>query len=67
MEVGKQVIARLEDLFFNVCELPKTLSALGVDDSKLEDMAQVASRGSVLHGFVDLSKDDIVNIYKMCL
>ncbi len=67
LEVGRQVISRLEDLFFNVCELPKTLSELGVDDKRLEDMAQVACRHSVLHGFVDLSKDDIVNIYRMCL
>lgn len=33
----------------------------------LNEMAKIASRDEVLHGFVDLNQQDIVNILKMCL
>lgn len=67
MEVGRQSIEKLKDLFYNVCSLQSTLSELGIDETKFEEMAKIASRNGVLHGFVDLDKNDIINIYKMCL
>ena len=67
MDAAKAAIAKLEELFFKTCELPNTLTALGVDDGKLGDMAEAICRGDVLKSYVDLTKDDIVKIYQMCL
>lgn len=67
IEVAKQSIEKLRDLFFNVCGLKNRLSDLGIDDSKFDEMAQIACRGGILHGFANLDKQDIINIYKKCL
>ena len=45
------------------------LSDLGIDDKHFRDMAENACKqlGGTLHGFIDLTPDDIVKIYEMCL
>ena len=52
--------------FFKSLGLPSTLTEVGIDDSKLELMAQHA-RGGFANTFVPLSREDIYNILKMSL
>ena len=52
--------------FFKSMGLPSTLSEVGIDDSKLELMAQHA-RGGFANTFVPLSREDVYNILKMSL
>ena len=52
--------------FFNSLGLPATLTEVGIDDSKLELMAQHA-RGGFDSTFVPLSREDVYNILKMSL
>jgi alcohol dehydrogenase YqhD (iron-dependent ADH family) len=68
MTVGKKSIEMLRDLFFNTCGIKSRLSDYGIeDDSKFEEMARVACRGGELHGYVDLTQQDVINILKMSL
>lgn len=68
MDVAKKSIERLKDFFFNTCGLQSKFSEIGIeDDSEFAQMAETACRGGVLHGFTDLDKQDIINIYTMCL
>ena len=66
--VGKKSIEILKDLFFNTCGLKSRLSDYGIeDDSKFAEMAKIACRGDVIHGYVDLTQQDAINILKMSL
>lgn len=68
VNVAEKSIEMLKDFFFNTCELQSKLSEVGIEDeSKFEEMAEVACRGGVLQGFADLGKQDIINIYKLSL
>ena len=52
--------------FFKSMGLPSTLGEVGIDDSKLDLMAQHA-RGGFANTFVPLSREDVYNILKMSL
>ena len=66
--VGKKSIEMLKDLFFNTCGLKSHLRDYGIeDDSKFAEMAEIACRGDVIHGYVDLTQQDAINILKMSL
>lgn len=68
MQDAKNAIDALEDFAFVKLGLSSHLSDLGIDDSHFEEMAQNAvGKGGVIHGFRDLYKEDVVNIYRMCL
>lgn len=67
MDVATQSIEMLKSLFFSTCGLQSTLSELGIDNSKFDEMAAIACRNDVLHGFVDLNQQDIINIFTKCL
>lgn len=67
MEVAKKAIQLLADFLFKELKLNKTLSEIGIDDSKFEIMAQKACGGAVIPAFKPLDQKDIVKIYKMCL
>ena len=63
-------IARLE-AFFRRMGLPQTLSELGIDDTRLEEMAKKATSIAFgeeypLGNFKKLAWQDVVNIYQMC-
>ena len=67
MDGAKEAIKALEDFFFNKLGLKPTLTDLGIDDKNFAVMAKKACRNDVLHGFTDLTPDDVEKIYKMCL
>ena len=57
---------RMED-FFRSLGLKLELSAHGIDDSKFEIMAEKAVRiGKLDRGYVSLTKEDVMEIFKMC-
>ena len=56
---AKEAIKALEKFFFETLGLKSRLSELGIDEK--------ACRFDVLHGFTDLTPDDVEEIYRMCL
>ena len=69
MDSAKKSIEILRDLFFGTCGLKQHLSDYieGIDDSKFAEMARIACRDGIVHGFVDMTQEDAVNILKMSL
>lgn len=54
--------------FFKDCGIPMTLPEIGVDDSRLREMAEHANRNNRLAGaYVPLNADDVERILEMCM
>ena len=66
MKAGVQAIEKTAD-FFKSLGLPQKLSEIGIDDSKFEEMAASALNNCPIGRFKPLSKEDIVEIYRMSL
>ena len=64
---AKEAIKALEKFFFETLGLKSRLSELDIDDKVFKAMAEKACRFDVLHGFTDLTPDDVEEIYRMCL
>lgn len=68
MEVAKKSIALVEEFLFRTLGLKSRLSEIEIDDSNFDVMAAKAVRlGDLANAFVPLDKDDVANIFKMCL
>lgn len=67
MDVAKQSIDKTKEFFFEKLELPSTLTDIGIDDTNFERMAEKACNNDILPAFKPLGKEDIIEIYKMCL
>ena len=69
MNDAKKAIAYLHAFFEQDMCIPMTLGEVGIDDEKLEVMAEAAARhaGGTIKGVVELTKDDVLEIYKACL
>ena len=67
MDGAKSAIRALEKFLFETLGLKSKLSDLGIDDKNFAAMAKNACGNGVLHGFTDLTPDDVEKIYKMCL
>jgi len=65
-EIANKAIECTEDYLFNKLGIPRTLSALGVDDKHFDEMAADAAFG-LDHGFQPLTKEDVVELYKKAL
>lgn len=64
MEVAKLTIERTAEFFFDTMKIPSNLRAVGIDSQeKFEEMAKKAAP-QCKYGFVPLSEEDIVNIFK---
>ncbi|MEI6857852.1 iron-containing alcohol dehydrogenase [Psychrilyobacter sp.] len=57
-------IKRTEE-FFTSIDMPTRLSQAGIDSERFEEMAAKATEHGTLGNFVKLTKEDIVNIYKL--
>ena len=54
--------------FFADCGIPMTLPEIGVDDSKLREMAEHSNRKNRLAGaYVPMNADDVEKILQMCM
>ncbi|MBR3357696.1 MAG: iron-containing alcohol dehydrogenase [Solobacterium sp.] len=68
MEAAEKTIECTEKLFFETLGLKSHLSEMGIDDSRFREMAVNACGASgVIRGYVDLTPEDVENIYRMCL
>lgn len=69
MEGAKATIAALSDWLYNKLGLERHLSKLGVEESRLHDMAVKATErtGGKLNGITTLTTEDVENIFRMCL
>lgn len=67
MEVARKSIECLENLFYNDLELTSNLIDLNIDDKHFEEMANRICSDGIIEGFIDIDKEDIVNIFKECL
>lgn len=66
-KLANQAIDKTEK-FFQYIGIPSTLSALGIDESKFDLMAQKAVKfGGLENAYVPLSEKDVKNILKACL
>ncbi len=63
-DVANQAIKLLEEFLYNDLGLTDNLTKLNISDEYFETMAE---RIGTLNGFADLDKNDIINIYEMCL
>jgi butanol dehydrogenase len=65
--LANQAINMTEEFFEN-CGIPATLTALGIDDSKFDLMAEKAVKfGGLQYAYVALSPSDVKQILKACL
>ena len=53
--------------FFASMGLPMTLREVGIDESRLEEMAEKAAETDFSRAFVPLTREDILQIYRACL
>ena len=67
MTASLKGIEALEKFFFEDLKLTKTLTELNIDRTHFDIMAEKACGNGVLRGFKELKKEDIKNIYEMCL
>ena len=67
MEVAKKSIQKLESFLFKDLNLSNNLTELNIDSSHFETMAERITKNGPLKGFVDLNKNDILEIYNACL
>ena len=65
-EIALKGIKALQN-FFEEMGLPTTLKQLGIDDKKLDEMANLCVRGGSTGNFVKLKSDDVLEIYKLAL
>ena len=68
-EIALRAIDALAHFLFDTLELKRTLPELGIDESRFESMAAkaVLPFHGTLPGFRPLRKEDVVNIYRMCM
>lgn len=65
--VAKRAIEQLSNFFFKTLGLNSTLTEIGIGNKDFKQMAQKATRGGVIEGFIPLTADDVEKIYNMCL
>lgn len=65
--IAKKAVEQLSDFFFKTLKLAPTLSKIGITGENFAQMAQKATRGGVIEGFIPLDANDVESIYNMCL
>ncbi|MDD3406348.1 MAG: iron-containing alcohol dehydrogenase [Paludibacteraceae bacterium] len=68
MIIAKQAIAALSDFLFKTLGLKSSFTALGIDRTHFETMAEKSVKlGALKYAFVPLDKEDVLRIFEMCL
>jgi alcohol dehydrogenase YqhD (iron-dependent ADH family) len=65
-EIANKAIQNTRD-YFNQLSIPSTLREVGIGEEKLEIMAKKAASMGINQGFVPLTADDVLAIYKASL
>lgn len=66
MEIANKAINKTRE-FFSSLGIPSTLKEVGIDESKLDKMAEQATMFGALGSMKKLYKEDVLAIYKMAL
>ena len=66
-DIANQAIERTETFFFEEMKMPSTLTQLGIGDENFERMAKKVRKTALEDGFVKLTWQDVVGIYRACL
>lgn len=66
-EVALKGIEKIENLFYKEMKIVDNLTKLGINENNFDKMAEKCLRAGYLNGYKRLNKEDIINIYKMCL
>lgn len=64
MEIANKSIEKIEELFFDVLKLPKTLREAGVPTDELFDSMAEKTYKNLATAFVPMSKDDVLNLLR---
>ena len=67
MEGARKAIEAVSEFGFKTLGLESTLTALSIDETHLQDMANHACGEHGISGLRSLTAEDVENIYKMCL
>ncbi len=67
MEAAKKSIELVAEFLYQTLGLKSTLEEIGIDDTHFEVMAEKSLSGGLAYAFKPLGKDDVVNIFRMCL
>ena len=68
MEIAKKSIELVKKFLYETLGLKSTFTEIGIDESNFEIMAEKAvTLGGLPYAFKPLNKEDVVNIFKMCL
>lgn len=67
MDVAKEAIQRFKTFLYDTLELQSTLTEIGIDETHFSAMAEKSVQGGLAYAFQPLTKEDVVNIFKMCL
>lgn len=67
MEVAKKSIVEFKKFLYEDLGLTSNLLDLDINEEYFEEMASRICKNGNLPGFKSLNKEDIINIYKMCL
>ena len=65
--IANEAINRTE-MFFEACGIPMTLTEIGIDESKIDLMAEdTVKYNDLSNAYVPLTKEDVSKILRMCL
>ena len=67
MEGAKEALHQFKNFLYNELGLDSTLTALKIDKTNFAIMAKKSCHGDVIHGYRDLTPQDVVKIFEMCL
>lgn len=65
IELANAAVKALET-FFSGLDIPMTLTEVGINDSKFEEMAEHAAAEGLSYAWIPLDKKDIIEIFQMC-
>ncbi|WP_367924697.1 iron-containing alcohol dehydrogenase [uncultured Ruthenibacterium sp.] len=65
--IANEAIRKTEQFFFEELKIPSTLTQLGIGNENFERMAKKVRQVALDDGFVKLTWEDVVEIYKACL
>lgn len=67
MEVAKKSIECLEHFLYKDLELIDNLTDLNIDNTNFEEMANRICGNGTVKGFIDINKEDVIEILNKCL
>ena len=67
--IANKAIEKTENFLYKTLGLPSCLQEVGIDDTKLEEMAKscIRDNGGPIQGFKTLYEEDILQIFRNCL